>query len=306
MPATKFADPFVTAKGETRAHVTLNALKTLWVNTGTQCNLSCENCYIESSPTNDRLTYFKAEDLQGYLNEISSQNLKTEEIGFTGGEPFLNPHIIALLEMSLKQGLKTIVLTNAYRIFNRHKSDLLQLSQTYGNQLLVRVSLDHYSQEIHEQERGVGTFLPTLKNIQWLSETGISFAVAGRSLTGEDSGECQKKYKTLFAEHKISLDCSDSEKFVVFAEMSPSDETPEITTACWDILGVKPDDIMCSSSRMVVKRKGEDKPKVLSCTLLAYDKYFELGSTLEESPKDVYLKHGFCSQFCVLGGSSCS
>jgi hypothetical protein len=51
----KFRDPAVTAKGETRATVALRALETLWFNTGTLCNLTCRNCYIESSPRNDRL-----------------------------------------------------------------------------------------------------------------------------------------------------------------------------------------------------------------------------------------------------------
>ena len=53
----KFRDPFVTAKGEARAQVSLRALETLWFNTGTLCNLTCRNCYIESSPRNDRLAY---------------------------------------------------------------------------------------------------------------------------------------------------------------------------------------------------------------------------------------------------------
>ena len=51
----KFRDPFTTAKGETRATVALRSLDTLWFNTGTLCNLTCANCYIESSPRNDRL-----------------------------------------------------------------------------------------------------------------------------------------------------------------------------------------------------------------------------------------------------------
>ena len=46
----KFADPDRTAKGEVRARVKLDALQTLWVNTGTLCNLTCRNCYIESNP----------------------------------------------------------------------------------------------------------------------------------------------------------------------------------------------------------------------------------------------------------------
>ena len=56
----KFQDPLVTARGERRAHVALKALETLWFNTGTLCNLTCQNCYIESSPKNDRLAYLTA------------------------------------------------------------------------------------------------------------------------------------------------------------------------------------------------------------------------------------------------------
>ena len=54
-PAEKFTDPYVTAKGEERGFVDLTSLDTLWINTGTLCNIECVNCYIESSPRNDRL-----------------------------------------------------------------------------------------------------------------------------------------------------------------------------------------------------------------------------------------------------------
>ena len=50
----KFQDPDITADGEERARVALTRLETLWFNTGTLCNLECANCYIESSPRNDR------------------------------------------------------------------------------------------------------------------------------------------------------------------------------------------------------------------------------------------------------------
>ena len=301
----KFRDPFVTAKNETRASVALRDLKTLWVNTGTQCNLSCESCYIESNPKNDRLVFFGLDDLIPYLDEIEEQNWITHEVGFTGGEPLLNPHIIALLEESLKRDFKTLLLTNAFRI-NRYKKDFLRLSQTYGDRFVIRVSLDHYSQEFHEKERGQGTFAPTLSNMAWLSENNIPLAVAGRSVTGESEESARKAYGNLFAQHNISLDPLNSSDLVLFAEMDPIRDVPEITTACWDILQKSPDDIMCASSRMVVKRKGEERAKVLSCTLLAYDKQFELGETLVDSQKTVQLNHPFCSQFCVLGGSSCS
>ncbi|MDZ7826085.1 MAG: hypothetical protein U5R48_08865 [Gammaproteobacteria bacterium] len=56
-PARTFVDPERTLDGSQRARVALRKLETLWFNTGTQCNLTCENCYIESSPTNDALVY---------------------------------------------------------------------------------------------------------------------------------------------------------------------------------------------------------------------------------------------------------
>ena len=87
----------LTAKGETRAQVALRSLDTLWFNTGTLCNLTCRNCYIESSPRNDRLAYLTRDEVRDYLDEITREGLPTQLIGFTGGEPFMNPDIIAML-----------------------------------------------------------------------------------------------------------------------------------------------------------------------------------------------------------------
>ena len=63
---------------------------------------------------------------------------------------------------------------------------------------------------------------------------------------------------------------------------------------------------MCTSSRMVIKRKGSAHPAVVACTLLPYDPQFELGRTLREAAREVPLNHPHCAQFCVFGGGSCS
>lgn len=80
---------------------------------------------------------------------------------------------------------------------------------------------------------------------------------------------------------------------------------PEITASCWAALGKSPADIMCSSSRMVVKRRGAERPVVVACTLLPYDPRFELGETLAEAAGSVPLNHVHCARFCVLGGGAC-
>jgi hypothetical protein len=64
--------------------------------------------------------------------------------------------------------------------------------------------------------------------------------------------------------------------------------------------------MMCANSRMVVKRKGANRPVVLSCTLLPYSAAFEMGTSLADSQGAVCLNHRHCARFCVLGGASCS
>ena len=67
----KFRDPDFTAAGEPRARVQLEALRTLWINTGSLCNIECRNCYIESSPENDRLAYITRVEVASFLDEIA-------------------------------------------------------------------------------------------------------------------------------------------------------------------------------------------------------------------------------------------
>lgn len=120
----KFRDPFLTAAGERRAQVALRALDTLWFNTGTLCNLTCHHCYIESSPRNDRLVYLSAAEVRAYLDEIERLGLGTGLIGFTGGEPFMNPGLPAMLDLALARGFRALVLTNAMKPMHKTKPEI--------------------------------------------------------------------------------------------------------------------------------------------------------------------------------------
>ena len=68
----KFEHPDWTATRERRASVALERLETLWINTGTLCNITCRNCYIESSPSNDRLAYITRAEAAAYYDEIAA------------------------------------------------------------------------------------------------------------------------------------------------------------------------------------------------------------------------------------------
>jgi uncharacterized Fe-S cluster-containing radical SAM superfamily protein len=302
----KFKDAAVTAKGEQRAHVALKSLETLWFNTGTLCNLTCRNCYIESSPRNDRLVYLTAAEVAAYLDEIERDRHGTRLIGFTGGEPFMNPELPAMLDDVLSRGFTAMVLTNAMKPMHKVKRALLDLYRRHGRNLTIRVSVDHYAPELHELERGARSWKPTIDGLVWLASNGFDVHVAGRHFSDESEEDVRAGYARLFADLGVAIDAQNPGTLVLFPEMDDTVDVPEITIACWGILKKSPDSVMCASSRMVIKRKGADRPAVVACTLLPYDPQFELGGSLAESVDPVRLNHPHCAKFCVLGGAACS
>ncbi len=304
----KFQDPARALDGTPRARVALSNPQTLWFNTGTLCNIECANCYIFSSPTNDALVYLTRADIEPYLDELTERGWGVDEIGFTGGEPFLNPQMIDMAEAALMRGHKVLILTNAMRPMMRPamQAGLMRLNAAYPGRLTLRVSLDHFDARHHDTERGPGSYAITLAGMDWLRKAEITMSVAGRTLWGEDEAETRAGFARLFAQRGYPIDAADPSQCVLFPEMDDTVDVPEITTACWDTLGKRPDSVMCASSRMVIKRNGAAAPSVVACTLLPYDPEFELGHTLKEAERPVALNHPHCAKFCVLGGASCS
>lgn len=311
----KFTDPDWTAKGERRASVGLASLVTLWINTGSLCNITCRNCYIESSPVNDRLAYISAAEVIAFLDEAKA--FGTREVGFTGGEPFLNPEFLEMLAATLERGFEALVLTNAMLPMQRPhiKKGLLSLRENYGDRLTLRVSLDHFTERLHEVERGANTWGKVLDGLDWLAANSFNIAIAGRTCWNETDETARAGYAALIAQLGWPIRPDDRKQLMLLPEMDAGYDGPEITTKCWDILRKSPSEMMCATSRMVVKRSGAAAPVVLPCTLLPYDEAFEMGSTLTASQRAdggmfdagaVKLCHKHCAKFCVLGGGSCS
>jgi hypothetical protein len=211
-----------------------------------------------------------------------------------------------MLEDVLSRGLDALVLTNAMKPMRKLRPRLLALRDAYGARLRIRVSLDHYAPSVHEAERGRRSWAPTIDGLVWLARNEFTVDVAGRRFSGEPEAELRAGFARLFAELDVPIDADDPVRLMLFPEMEAHHDVPEITTACWGILHKSPDDVMCASARMVVKHKDADAPSVLACTLVPYDRRFELGRTLAEASRPVSLNHPYCASFCVLGGAACS
>ncbi len=308
VPAGKFQHPDITAKGEKRASVYFTGLETLWFFTGSLCNIECANCYIESSPTADHFVYLTPDDMVPYLDEVEALGYGKIEIAFTGGEPFMNPHILRLCEMTLERGHRLLVLTNAMAPMMRPRiqKGITDLHARFGTALTMRISLDHYTQKHHDEERVKGSFEKALIGINWLHQLGVTLNIAGRSLWGESEKQARAGFAELIKNQGWQMDAHNPAELILFPEMDGKLDVPEITKDCWDILNISPEAMMCANARMIARRKGAGQACVLACTLLWDDDQFELGATLKGARAPIKLNHPHCAKFCVLGGASCS
>ena len=257
-PHKKFTDPDVTANGERRARVALDQLRTLWINTGSLCNIDCRNCYIESSPENDRLAYITRAEV-GFL----SRRDRARTAGPHGDRLHRRR---AFHEPRHPRHARRCA---CRRVFGAgadqcHAAD----AAPAHHDGLACASRDsrrppHHPREPRSlfgkaarDERSEGAFDKTIEGIDWLAREGFALALAGRTYWGESEADMRDGYAALIAARRWPIDANDPAALVLFPEMDARADVPEITAACWGILGKSPSDVMCASSRMVVKRKG--------------------------------------------------
>src|SRR5438445_1661518 len=136
--------------------VPLAHLDHLWFQVaGTLCNLTCTHCFISCSPHNRSFGFLDLDTVRRYLDESIALGVK--EYYFTGGEPFLNPDMTAILELTLTYGPAT-VLTNATVFKDDWLLRLRRAEAASRYSLEFRVSIDGYTSEQNDPIRGPGTF----------------------------------------------------------------------------------------------------------------------------------------------------
>ena len=123
-----------------------------------------------------------------------------------------------------------------------------------------------------------------------------------------NSEEVRSAYSALFPAMKIEVNLIENmlEMGHELLRMSGQGRrpTPEvfITTECLGILRKVPESLMCHFSRCIQKVGGAIR--YYPCPVIYEDSRFELGSTLEESLRRVYVAHKNCYDYCMKGGGA--
>jgi len=288
-----------TAAGESAPRVELRSLDTLWFQVGgTVCNLACTHCFISCSPTNHTHEMLRLAEVERYLDE--AVRLGVREYYFTGGEPFLNPDMEAILAATLMVG-PAGVLTNGLLLDPARCARLAALAEASDYSLDLRVSLDGYDAATNDPIRGAGTFERILAGVRNLVAAGLNPVITVTAVcrdAGTDAGKerffallrdlgIEKPRLKVLPVFQIGAEAERGGAYASWQRLRDG----EVPSGGWDHL-------QCSACRMVTDQG------VWVCPILVNEPSGKMGETLADSLGGFPLEHSACWT-CHVYGVSC-
>jgi AdoMet-dependent heme synthase len=280
--------------------VKLEHLDELWFQVaGTLCNLECSHCFISCSPHNDAFGFLDLDTVRRSLDE--SVRLGVKEYYFTGGEPFLNPDMVAILEATLRYGPAT-VLTNGTVLKEQWLDRLRRAEVASPYSLEFRVSIDGFTPETNDPVRGQGTFDRAVQGVRQLVDHGfLPIVTVTRTRDDENDGALFDGFVRTLQAHgyerprlkilpTLRIGAEEARQRGYRAEERV---TPEMMP------GFDESNLICNHSRVVTDRG------VYVCPILVAAPDARLGATLAEAMTSYPLRHHACYT-CYQYGTLCA
>lgn len=283
----------------TPATVALDHLDNLWLQvTGTLCNLACTHCFNNSGPGVRTFTQLAPHEVRSAIRTAAQMGVK--EIFFTGGEPFLHPHLPNMLREALAVA-PTTILTNGTLLREVMVEELASIEREARYSLEIRISLDGYTAESNDALRGRGVFYRVLDAVARMSRHGLlplvtvvrtwpeeeeMEVIAGFVRTLEEAGYARPRLKVL-----PSLPLGRA------LPASRQDDGPGITFEMME--GFDSSQLMCATSRIVTSRG------VWVCPLLVEVPEARMGDDLVTASGAFAVGHPAC-RTCYHYGTLCA
>ncbi len=215
----------------------------LWLYTNFDCNLHCDYCCVRSSPTSPRRELGLAR-VQRIAREAAELGVK--EIFVTGGEPFLLEDIGDIL-LACAAAAPTTVLTNGMLFTGRRVESLQALPR---DRIVLQISLDSATPELHDLHRGPGTWARTHEGIQRARAHGFRVRLAATVSTDAEAGA----FRQFLDEEKIAAEDRVVRRIALRGSatdgvaVSRADLVPEVTITAdgvyWHPVGAEDADLL--------------------------------------------------------------
>ncbi len=215
----------------------------LWLYANFDCNLHCDYCCVRSSPTALRRE-LGLERVQRIAREAAGLGVK--EIFVTGGEPFLLEDIGEVL-LACAAAAPTTVLTNGMLFAGRRMESLQALPR---DRIVLQISLDSATPELHDLHRGPGTWARTREGIRRARAHGFRVRLAATVSTDAEA----EAFRQFLDEEKIAEEDRVIRRIAlrgVASEgvaLSRADLVPEVTVTAdgvyWHPVGAQDADLL--------------------------------------------------------------
>lgn len=181
------------------------------------CNLRCRHCYktedvieAKSSPV-----YLEKEVVFSVLDEI--ENLDVIEVYLTGGEVFLHPDIIEIIEYASNKNFRLIILSNGNVLEKDDIINKIKELEIYD----IRISIYGNSKSHDEMTRVKGSFEKSINALKKIKQAmGIGTAVY--VVTKENYKDCTELVK-FFKDEKINYSLNTHLTPTSYGELFPLD-----------------------------------------------------------------------------------
>jgi sulfatase maturation enzyme AslB (radical SAM superfamily) len=280
--------------------VPLDHLDALWFQVGgTVCNLECRHCFISCNPHNHSFAFLDLETIRRYLNE--SVPLGVKEYYFTGGEPFLNRDMTAILELTLRYGPAT-VLTNGTVFKDEWLARLRRAADDSIYSLEFRVSLDGFTAEQNDPVRGEGTFPRIVRGIRQLVQHGfLPIVTITRTHDDQEEAKLFAGFVRMLREQgyeRPRIKILPTLRIGAEAQRQRGYAADERITV--DMMeGYDAAQLLCHHSRIATSRG------VFACPILIEAPGAQMGASLQEALRPMALRYQACYT-CYQYGALCA
>lgn len=198
-PGPSSIEPFAEVLARHGLKLVRTKTRTLQINVGYLCDLSCRHCHLEAGPhRTEVMAMATMDDIINYASRFAF-----DTIDVTGGAPELNPHITSLIQRLAGLTNRLIVRTNLVALQSNRHPDLMEFYKKAGVILVASLPSTNASQA--DSQRGKGVWAKSMEAIKKLNTLGYGIAKspleldlvvnpAGAFLPGEQR-QLEKKFK---------------------------------------------------------------------------------------------------------------
>ena len=180
-------------------------LKNLFIEmTAHNCNQKCKICYIDFPLKKNIQDFISIEKIEEALNDLKNEEVQV--IYLTGAEPMMHPNFNAILRLCLKKA-SVCICTNASLINEKKARFLKKVEQEGNNEIIFRLSLDHYEEIKNDSIRYRGAYRQTMSAIKSLSKYGFNPIINITNYYNETENNLKNEFKKIF--DKIEFEISD-------------------------------------------------------------------------------------------------